>query len=86
MPSSPDRLRSFVTFGLPRAGRRGRSESVPFIHEKWRRSKEMLAPGTGDLERLKKEDLRLKLITRRIRLTVRILQMIFSYLLLAEED
>jgi hypothetical protein len=86
MPSSPEKLTSFVTFGHPRAGRRGRSESVPFIHEKWRRSKDVLAPGTGDLERLKKEDLRLKRITRRIRLTVRILQMIFSYLLLAAGD
>lgn len=78
MPS-PDKMTNILTFGHPRAGRRDRSESVPFIHEKWRRSREVLAPGTGDLERLKKEDIRVKLILRRIRLCVRLLQMISSY-------
>ena len=77
----PDKVTNLLTFGHPRAGRRGRSESVPFIHEKWRRSKEILKSGTGgDLERLKKEHERYNLILGRIRLSVRGLQMICSYI------
>lgn len=85
MPS--DKVTNLLTFGPPRAGRRGRSESVPFIHEKWRRSKEILKSGTGgDLERLKKENERYKLILGRIRLSVRGLQMICSYISLLRGD
>lgn len=72
------RTPNLLKFGTPRAGRRP-SESQPFIHEKWRRSREMLAPGTGDLERLRLEDLKVKLILRRLRVVVRGLQMICSY-------
>lgn len=76
---------SLFKFGTPRAGRRP-SESQPFIHEKWRRSRaEVLAPGTGDLERLRLEDLRVKLILRRLRLVVRGLQLICSYNLLLKQ-
>ena len=61
--------------------RRGASESVPIIHEKWRRTPDLrvLAPGNGDLERARKEDEVVKLRLRRIRLVVRGLQMICSY-------
>lgn len=75
----PEKLTSILKFGHVRTGgRRDRSESVPFIHEKWRRSREVLAPGTGDLERLKREDLKVKVILMRVRVGVRILQMIAS--------
>lgn len=72
-------------FGLrgPRAGRGGSkkgSESMPFIHEKWRKSEVcILAPGNGDLERAKVEDDKIKLRLRRLRLGIRWLQMICSY-------
>lgn len=75
--SEETRRPSLFKFGTPRAGRRP-SKSKPFIHEKWRRSREVLAPGTGDLERLRLEDQRVKLILRRLRLVVRGLQMICS--------
>ena len=79
MPPS-DKVTNLLTFGHPRAGRRGRSESVPVIHDKWRRSKDVLTSATeDDLERLKKEDARRKLIFGRTRLGVRGLQMIFSF-------
>ena len=84
---SSDKVTNLLTFGHPRAGRRGRSESVPFIHEKWRRSKEILKSATqGDLERLKKENERSKLILGRIRLSVRGLQMICSYISLLRRN
>ena len=70
-------------FRYPRAGRGGSkkgSESMPFIHEKWRKSEIcILAPGTGDLERAKVEDDRIKLRLRRLRVGIRWLQMICSY-------
>lgn len=70
-------------FKYPRAGRGGSkkgSESMPFIHEKWRKSGTfILAPGKGDLERAKVEDDRIKLRLRRLRLGIRWLQMICSY-------
>jgi hypothetical protein len=68
---------ALLKFGTPRAGRRP-SESQPYNHEKWRKSKEMLAPGTGDLERLRLQDIKVKLILRRLRLVVRGLQLICS--------
>lgn len=59
---------------------RGRSESVPCIHEKWRRTPEIcvLAPGNGDLERARKVDEVVKLRLRRLRLGIRGLQMVCS--------
>jgi hypothetical protein len=85
MPS-PENLTNVLKFGHSRAGRRDRSESVPIIHEKWRRSREMLAPGAGDIERLKKRDLKVKLILKKVRLSGRILQMICSYFQIWRSD
>ena len=71
---------SLSKFKYPRAGHRGTgSESIPFIHEKWRKSPEMLAPGQGDLDRARLEDAKIKLRIRRLRLVIRWLQMICSY-------
>ena len=67
---------------IRRAGRVSKigSESIPFIHEKWRKSDLCtLAPGTGDLERARGEDERIKLRLRRLRVGIRWLQMICSY-------
>jgi len=49
------------------------------IHEKWRRSRDVLAPGTGDLERCKREDEKGKLVLRRGRQVILLLQIISSY-------
>jgi len=73
-----------LLFRYPYVGRggskKGVSESVPFIHEKWRKSELCVtAPGPGDLERAKAEDNRIKLRIRRLRLALRSLQMICSY-------
>jgi len=57
----------------------GRSESVPFIHEKWRRSP-LFRPGIRDLERGRRErDEGVNLRLRRLRLGLRILQTFFTY-------
>jgi hypothetical protein len=63
---------------------RSQSESVPFIHEKWRRTPEIhvLAPGNGDLERARREDEVIKLRLRRLRFGIRGLQMACSYVVL----
>ena len=82
--------RGLKMFGFrgPRAGRRGSkkgSESMPFIHEKWRKSEVcILAPGNGDLERAKVDDDKIKLRLRRLRLGIRWLQMICSYVPLSK--
>jgi len=67
---------------IHRAGRASKigSESMPFIHEKWRKSDICtLAPGTGDLERATREDDKIKLKLRRLRVGIRWFQMICSY-------
>jgi len=76
--TSPKRL---LHFGHPRAGRRGNNsqQSIPVIHEKWRRSREMLAPGMGDLERCKRQDKKSKSRLLRIRQVILCLQLISSY-------
>jgi hypothetical protein len=78
-PTSPRRLR--LHFGHLRAGRRGNNsqQSIPVIHEKWRRSRELLAPGTGDLERCKREDEKGKFVLRRLRQVILSLKIISSY-------
>lgn len=71
----------FYGFRYPRAGRRERVESVPVIHEKWRRrTPNCLAPGGGDLERLRDEEKKVETIMKRLRLTLRVLQMIVAYI------
>jgi hypothetical protein len=79
MPTSPRRLK--LQFGHLRAGRRGNNsqQSIPVIHEKWRRSRELLAPGTGDLERCKRENEKGKFVLRRLRQVILGLQVISSY-------
>ena len=78
MPPS-ENVTNLMEFGNPRAGRRNRAESVPFIHEKWRRSNDVhIRTPRGNLERVQ-EDERDKLIYWRLRLGIRVLQMICSY-------
>lgn len=73
-------LRIFTKFHRAGRGSKSGSESMPFIHEKWRKSDlYTLAPGKGDLERAKVEDDKIKLRLRRLRLGIRWLQMICSY-------
>jgi hypothetical protein len=81
MPKLSENFPKFLVFGDAGYSRRGRSQSVsvPFIREKWSRSPSVLAPGAGDLERMKKEDEKVQLRIRRLYLTIRIVQMICSY-------
>lgn len=81
-PTSPQRLK--LHFGHLRAGRRGNNsqQSIPMIHEKWRRSRELLAPGTGDLERCKREDEKGRFVLRRLWQAILALKIISSYVTL----
>src|SRR5271156_7157109 len=73
-----------LSFG---AGRRETvsTESQPVIHEKWRRTPEprLLAPGTGDLERLTKQDETVQQRVQGIRLGLRGVQLVCSLLIVA---
>ena len=83
-----EKLKPLVLLSNPRAGRveRSGSVSVPFIQDKWRRSPNCLAPGNGDLERLKKENERVKIGLRKVRLGLRALQFILAYIVCLEGD
>jgi hypothetical protein len=79
------RILNLSSFHYPRAGHE-HAESVPVIHNKWRRSnvqvqvvEDRLAPGAGDLERLNQQEERVQLVVRRICLGIRCLQMICAY-------
>ena len=69
-----------VAFGKPRTHQRQRSGSVsvPIIHEKWRHTPACLAPGSGDMKELEKQDERLQAVARRLHLSIRIFQIICS--------